>query len=92
MTFSSFCLTRLLLQSQGIDSRQPALLRMKLPRPLELVVCAAVSVTGADGEDQGDRIVCEYKLRFILEEVPQFKIRENPEGRGLCKPWLQRPT
>ena len=88
MTFSGFCLTRLLLQSQGIDSRQPALLMMKLPRPLELVVCAAVSVTGADVEEQGDRIVCEYKLRFILEEVPQFKIRENPEGRGLCKPWL----
>ncbi|KAF8350983.1 hypothetical protein F5887DRAFT_935375 [Amanita rubescens] len=57
-----------------------ALLMMKLPRPLELVVCAAVLVTGADAEEQGDRMVCEYKQRLSLEEVPQFQIREeNPE-------------
>ena len=50
---------------------------MKLPRPLELVVCAAVLVTGADTEDQGNRMVCVYKQRLVLEEVPQFLIREE---------------
>ena len=54
-----------------------ALLMMKLPRPLELVVCAAVLVTGADTEDQGNRMVCVYKQRLVLEEVPQFLIREE---------------
>ena len=57
-----------------------ALLMMKLPRPLELVVCAAVLIAGADAKEQGNRMVCEYKQRLFLEEVPQFKIREeNPE-------------
>ena len=62
-----------------------ALLMMKLPRPLELVVCAAVLVTGVDAEQQGGRMICEYKQRLVLEEIPQFQIRERPEDVVMVK-------
>ncbi|KAJ8080956.1 hypothetical protein PM082_017791 [Marasmius tenuissimus] len=55
------------------------LLMMELPGPSNLGVCAAVLVTGADKEEQGDRMVCQYQRRLLLIEVPEFKIRrENP--------------
>ncbi len=57
-----------------------ALLMIKLPRPMELVVCAAVLITGADAEERGDRMVCGYRRRLFLELIPQFRFQqEKPE-------------
>jgi hypothetical protein len=62
------------------------LLMVKLPRPMELVVCAAVLVTGADTEERGDRMVCRYKRRLFLELIPQFRLQqEKPEDVVMAK-------
>jgi len=63
-----------------------ALLMAKLPRPMELVACAAVLVTGANAEERGDRMVCGYRQRLILESIPQSRLQqEKPEDVVMAK-------
>ncbi|KAG7088528.1 hypothetical protein E1B28_012511 [Marasmius oreades] len=57
------------------------LLMMKLPGPADLVICAAVLVTEIDTEEQGDRMVCQYKQRILLAEIPEFKLQQENQKK-----------
>ena len=58
-----------------------ALLMMNLPGPTDVVICAAVLVTGIDTVGQGDRMICHYKQRLLPAEIPEFKLqRENQKN------------
>ncbi|KAK7029467.1 hypothetical protein VNI00_014500 [Paramarasmius palmivorus] len=54
-----------------------ALLMVRLPRSAELMGCAAVLVAGVNAEEKGDRMVCEYRQRLLLQEIPEFRVQQE---------------